>query len=404
MADGKLPGCRCHAAGGRDDARFNENECDRTDGGRPGLEQPGSCGAGSLATHRDARAVRELQRAPRSPYFGDTHVHTAYSVDAVHLRRARHGAGRLSLRAGPGDRPRAVRRAGQPGRAPSSCGGRSTSRRSPTTRRDSARSYICLTPGQPGYDAPAVPAAARGPSTAADRRLTHQSVLSSPQRPPDRAGRAPQPHPLAAVRTRRCPTASTAPSLVWQRHPGCGRGVLRPHGGLHVHDLRRLRVERSRPLGSNLHRNVIFRNDVVPALPMSYHRADRRRRACGRRSRPQCLDGAARLRRARHPAQLERERRRDACSARERRRQPAHRRRRRAPRGDGAAGRDLPAQGRLRVPARRRHDRRAVRLRESEPNSQLQLGPADPNQVLRAARASCATRSRTASSRSSASA
>ena len=114
------------------------------------------------------------------------------------------------------------------------------------------------------------------------------------------------------------------------------------------------------PLGRHLHRNVIFRNHVVPDFAASQLET-----ASG--GSPQGVWSAIeqrlprprqRLRRGHHPAQLEPERWASVRGS-------ARRRRRAAPPGPRAAGRDPPGEGQLGVPLRPPGGRRASAPRTS---------------------------------------
>ena len=159
-----------------------------------------------------------------------------------------------------------------------------------------------------------------------------------------------------ASRIRRRPGSFSLPGVdcdaaavsVWQDIAGRGRGGLRPHRRVPLHHLRRLRVHREParpPPAPQRH---------LPQRPRAAHS----RRAISTPSHgglPQGLWSARRdpvpqrrhrLRRADHPAQPEPERRAQF-------ERPGRRRRRAHAAPDArAAGRDPPAQGRLRVPLR----------------------------------------------------
>jgi hypothetical protein len=202
----------------------------------------------------------------RQPYFGDTHIHTAYSSDAVF--------------AGTRENPRGAYRFAQGqsvGLPPYDAQGtptRTAQLRRPldfTAVTDHAEQFgeieICLTPGLSGYDStdcvaarnqldaplPAVPSLLPPPTVISF--LLGYGVLNPPQRfswcGPGGANCLAQASLVwedtqAAAeefydRTSAC-TFTTFVAYEWSGQPG----------------------------GNNLHRNVIFRNDVVPSLPTSY--------------------------------------------------------------------------------------------------------------------------------------
>ncbi len=155
-------------------------------------------------------------------------------------------------------------------------------------------------------------------------------------------------------------------------YPGRRRAVLRSDGGVRVHHLRRLRMER--PAGGQQppsQRHLPQRGRHAHADQL--HGAVDAPGSLGR-ARVPVPERSAALRRAGDPAQPKRQRRPDVRAG-ECRRQPAHRQRRVLPRRHGTVGGDEPAQGRLRVPAgRRRRHRRALRLREAQPPAAVQPG------------------------------
>ncbi|MGH7789026.1 MAG: DUF3604 domain-containing protein [Candidatus Binatia bacterium] len=224
----------------------------------------------------------------RQPHFGDTHVHTAYSSDAVF--------------AGTREDPRGAYRFAQGqaiGLPPYDAQGvptRTAQLRRPldfTAVTDHAEQFgeiaICLTPGLTGYDSPECISARTQletpppalpnllPPPGVIGFLLGYGVLSPPQRfawcEPDgsnclaQASLIWQDTQAAAEefydRTAAC-TFTTFVAYEWSGQPG----------------------------GNNLHRNVIFRNEVAPPLPISFME-EPTPQGLWNQLQMQCLDGLA---------------------------------------------------------------------------------------------------------------
>ncbi|HXQ20519.1 MAG TPA: DUF3604 domain-containing protein [Candidatus Acidoferrales bacterium] len=202
----------------------------------------------------------------RQPYFGDTHIHTAYSSDAVF--------------AGTRENPRGAYQfaQGQPiGLPPYDAQGmptRTAQLRRPldfTAVTDHAEQFgeiqICLTPGLSGYDSsdcvaarnqlatppPALPSLL--PPTAVLNFLLGYGALNPPQR-----------FSWCGTDGENCLGQA---SLVWQDTQAAAEEFYDRTAACAFTTF--VAYEWSgQPGGNNLHRNIIFRNEVVPALPTSY--------------------------------------------------------------------------------------------------------------------------------------
>jgi len=202
----------------------------------------------------------------RKPHFGDTHVHTSYSSDAVFAgtREDPRGAYRFA-------------RGEEIGLAPYDSLGnptRTAQLRRPldfTAVTDHAEQFgeiqICQMPGLPGYDSadcvaardqlatppPLLPSLLPPPSVISF--LLGYGVLNPPQRfawcEPDGSN------------------CLTQASLIWQDTQAAAEEFYDRSAACNLTTF--VAYEWSgQPGGNNLHRNVIFRNTAVPALPTSY--------------------------------------------------------------------------------------------------------------------------------------
>lgn len=221
----------------------------------------------------------------RQPWFGETHIHTAYSSDAVF--------------AGTKDDPRGAYRfaKGEPlGLPPWDAQGRPT--RTARLRRpldftavtDHAEQFgemqICLTPGLAGYDSPECV----GARTQLAAPLPEKPTLLPP--PPVIQFLLPYGQP-GTKRFSWCGPEGelclAQASLVWQDTQAAAEQHYDRTAACDFTTF--VAYEWSlNPGGNNLHRNVIFRNDVVPDLPTSAMEATEPEQLWDA-LRDQCLEG-----------------------------------------------------------------------------------------------------------------
>ena len=231
--------------------------------------------------HRDPLRQPLLRRPARAHALVARREHPGHA----HHARARPTASRAASRSG----STRSTRTGSPGAARGSRA-RSTSPPSPTTPSCSARSRSATTPGAPGYDSFVCRVYRGWPRLA----FFFMNARGAPRFSFCGDGR--QHLPGGGART----VAGDARGR---------RGRLRPHAGLPLHQLRRLRVDRSGPDGEQpAPQRDLPRTRAVPELPASAIEA-RTPEALWDALDAHCRRARARLRGARDPAQLEPERR-----------------------------------------------------------------------------------------------
>ncbi len=222
----------------------------------------------------------------RQPFFGETHIHTAFSSDAVFAGTREEPRGAYSFAKGDP--------IGLPPYDAMGVPARTAQLRRPldfAAVTDHAEQFgeiqMCLTPGLPGYDStecmsaraqlatPPPPLPSQLPPPSVIQFLLGYGALVPPQRfswcGPDGAD-------CLAEASLVWDDTRAAAEQYYDRSSGCSFTTF-------------VGYEWSgQPGGNNLHRNVIFRNDAVPALPTSYMEEETVQ-GLWAALRSQCIDG-----------------------------------------------------------------------------------------------------------------
>jgi len=201
----------------------------------------------------------------RSPYFGDLHVHTTHSMDAVlyNTLNTPRDAYRFAHGEPVGLAPYDT--AGNPDRTIQL--GRPLDFAAVTDHAEGfGAQSVCLLPGLPGYDS-ALCEVMRRASASGDPDLVTQAFFAFwanlvaanvPAPPAAVCGPAPAYADCAARKSVFWLEAQEVAEEFYDRSAACRFTSFVGYEWT------------GSPLGSNLHRNIIFRNAVVPALPVSY--------------------------------------------------------------------------------------------------------------------------------------
>jgi hypothetical protein len=280
----------------------------------------------------------------RNPYFGDTHVHTTFSYDAwgQGTRNTPRDAYRFAKGEAVGVQPYDTD--GKPLRT--------VRLRRPldfAVVTDHAEllgeNHICRTPDVPGYNSLVCIVSRRWPMLAYSLINSQILDISDPRR-----------YSFCGPEGRECIEAAAVP---WKEIQDAAEEAYDRSAACDFTSFVGFEWSGA-PDSGMIHRNVIFRNAVVPRLPMSYVE-DRTPERLWQRLRGECIDL--------HQQRI-------AFSRRDQRRQAVHTRVRRGALGTRGARRGHAAQRRLGMPRRRRERRRAVRLRVAALRQDARIGDA----------------------------
>jgi hypothetical protein len=213
----------------------------------------------------------------RNPYFGDLHVHTGFSFDSVLLGVSTEPSDAYAFAKGA---PIELAPTGPP---PTGLP-RVTQLERPldfTAVSDHAEFFgefhLCTVPGDPAYNSPfcvnyrTVAFGNQDVTTAPPIQVVLGAFLQFAQ---PLVSPVPQRFPICGPGNASCLSRA---SLVWQESQDATNLANDPclFTAFNAYEWTANTIFPDAPAGANLHRNVIFRNDSVPALPSSYFEAPR---------------------------------------------------------------------------------------------------------------------------------